>query len=87
MALRAALRGIGVGFCVEDAVAGHIAAGELVPLLEDWCATFPGRFLCYPRQRQMAPALRAFIDAVRAAASMADGKADARLEREDGRHP
>ena len=34
-------------------------------MLEPWCAAYPGFFLCYPRQRQMAPALRAFIDAVR----------------------
>ncbi|CAO3426225.1 LysR family transcriptional regulator [Azospirillum doebereinerae] len=65
MALRAALEGIGIGFAVEDAVAGFIAEGRLVLLLEPWSAPFPGRFLCYPRQRQMAPALRAFIDAIR----------------------
>jgi DNA-binding transcriptional LysR family regulator len=63
--LRAILQGLGIGFAVEDTVAGHIAAGRLVPLLERWSAPFPGFFLCYPRQRQMAPALRAFIDAVR----------------------
>lgn len=66
MALRAALRGIGIGFVVEDTVREHIATGRLVPLLEPWSARFPGQFLCYPQQRRMAPALRAFIDAVRA---------------------
>lgn len=65
MAHRAALQGIGIGFVVEDTVREDIAAGRLVPLLERWSAPFPGLFLCYPRQRQMAPALRAFIDAVR----------------------
>jgi DNA-binding transcriptional LysR family regulator len=65
MALRATLQGIGIGFPVEDTVAGHIAAGRLVPLLQEWSAPFPGMFLCYPQQRQMAPALRAFIDALR----------------------
>ena len=45
-----------------------IAAGRLIPLLERWSAPFPGYFLCYPQQRQMAPALRAFIDAVRGGA-------------------
>ena len=87
MALRATLRGIGIGFCVEDAVAGHVAAGELVPLLEDWSAAFPGRFLCYPRQRQMAPALRAFIDAVRAVESRVDDDVDARPRQDDRRRP
>lgn len=66
MGRRAALAGIGIGFAVEQAVAADIAAGRLVPLLEPWSAPFPGHFLCYPQQRQMAPALRAFIDAVRA---------------------
>ncbi|MDI1482863.1 LysR family transcriptional regulator [Polyangium sp. y55x31] len=65
MALRAARKGIGIGFPVEDTVRDDIAAGRLVPLLERWSAPFPGMFLCYPRQRQMAPALRAFIDTVR----------------------
>lgn len=68
MALRATLQGIGIGFPVENTVAEHIAAGRLVPLLQEWSASFPGMFLCYPQQRQMAPALRAFIDAVRAPA-------------------
>jgi DNA-binding transcriptional LysR family regulator len=65
MALRAAFQGVGIGFPVESTVADHIAAGRLEPLLERWSAPFPGLFLCYPQQRQMAPALRAFIDAVR----------------------
>jgi len=65
MALRATLQGIGIGFPVADTVTDLIAAGRLVPLLEQWSAPFPGMFLCYPQQRQMAPALRAFIDAVR----------------------
>ncbi len=69
MALRATLEGIGIGFPVADTVTEHIAAGRLVPLLEDWSAPFPGMFLCYPQQRQMAPALRAFIDAVRESSS------------------
>lgn len=65
MARRAALLGIGIAFPVEETVADDISAGRLVPLLEAWSAPFPGMFLCYPRQRQMAPALRAFIDSVR----------------------
>jgi DNA-binding transcriptional LysR family regulator len=64
-ALNATLQGIGIGFPVEDTVADHIAEGRLVSLLEPWSAPFPGMFICYPQQRQMAPALRVFIDAVR----------------------
>jgi DNA-binding transcriptional LysR family regulator len=66
---QAALAGIGLAFVVEDRAAALIADGRLVPLLRQWSAPFPGFFLCYPEQRQMAPALRAFIDRVRAAAA------------------
>lgn len=65
MAMAAALAGVGIAFCVEDAVAAHIAAGRLVPLLEPWSEAFPGLFLCYPQQRLMAPAVRAVIDSLR----------------------
>jgi DNA-binding transcriptional LysR family regulator len=71
MANRLALEGVGIAIAVEETVAQPIAAGRLVPLLEDWSAPFPGYFLCYPQQRQMAPALRVFIDAVRAASGSA----------------
>lgn len=64
----AALQGIGIAFVIEPKVRAHIAAGRLVPLLERWSAPFPGYYLCYPQQRHMAPAVRAFIDAVRRAA-------------------
>ena len=63
----AAVQGVGIAFAIEQVVAPWIAAGQLVPLLEAWSAPFPGFFLCYPQQRQMAPALRAFIDTVRKA--------------------
>jgi DNA-binding transcriptional LysR family regulator len=49
----------------KEAVAAHIAEARLVPLLQKWSAPYPGFFLCYPAQRQMPPALRAFIDHVR----------------------
>lgn len=65
-ALTATLDGIGIGFPIEDTVADHIAAGRLAPLLQPWSVPFPGLFICYPQQRQMAPALRVFIDALRA---------------------
>lgn len=68
MALNATLKGIGIGFPIEDTIEDHLAEGRLVSLLDPWCAPFPGLFLCYPEQRHMAPALRVFIDAVRAGA-------------------
>ena len=75
LAIQAALQGIGIAFCVDEAVEPHLRSGALRPLLEDWSQTFPGIHLCYPQQRQMAPALRAFIDAVRQSAQIS-GNAD-----------
>jgi len=69
LAISAALQGAGIAFSVEATVREHIGSGVLVPLLESWCAAFPGYFLCYSGQRQMAPALRALIDAVRSDAA------------------
>jgi DNA-binding transcriptional LysR family regulator len=67
--LQAALDGVGIAFPTEQLSAPHVAAGRLVPLLERWSAPFPGFHLCFPAQRQMAPPLRAFIDAVRSKAA------------------
>jgi DNA-binding transcriptional LysR family regulator len=64
--LRAALDGAGLAYMFEAHVAEHLAAGELVRVLDDWCAPFPGFFLYYPSRRQVSPALRAFIDHMRA---------------------
>ena len=65
LAIEAAVDGIGIAFWVEDMLRPLIEQGPLVGLLEEWSAPFPGFYLCYPQQRQMAPALRAFIDFVK----------------------
>lgn len=62
LAIAAAVQGVGLAFWAEDLVRPLIAAGKLMPLLEDWCAPFPGWYLCYPRQRGMLASLRAFVD-------------------------
>lgn len=64
--IHAAVAGAGIAFATDVAVAPLIAQGLLVPLLERWSARFPGFTLCYPLQRHMRPALRVFIDVVRA---------------------
>ncbi len=65
MLVQAALDGAGIAFLTDLEAGEHVAAGRLVALLEDWCQPYPGYHLCFPRQRQMAPALRAFIDFLR----------------------
>jgi DNA-binding transcriptional LysR family regulator len=68
MVLSACLDGAGIAFATNREIDHLIADGRLVKMLDDYCVPYPGFFLCYPKQRQMAPALRAFIDAVRSAA-------------------
>jgi DNA-binding transcriptional LysR family regulator len=73
--LQAAVDGLGIAFASEQLIAPHVATGRLVPLLEPWSAPFPGYYLCYASQRQMALPLRAFIESVRSAASFPNQRA------------
>lgn len=63
--MEAVRAGAGLAHVFEDPVREDIEQGRLVRVLEDWCPVYPGFFVYYPRQRQMRPALRAFIDFVR----------------------
>ncbi len=68
MMLSACLDGAGIAFATNRETDRLMAEGRLIKMLDGYCKPYPGFFLCYPKQRQMAPALRAFIDAVRGAA-------------------
>ncbi len=59
---RAVVEGVGLACTVAERVASYVSSGQLVTVLDRWAVPFPGYFLCYPRQRHMMPALRAFID-------------------------
>ncbi len=63
---RAAVDGAGLAYVLEDHVAEELATGALETVLGDWCPAFPGFHLYYPSRRQVSPALRAFIDHMRA---------------------
>lgn len=63
--MRAALDGVGLAFAFEDYVAPYLASGQLVRVLEDWCAPFPGYFLYYPSRRHQPAALAALIETLR----------------------
>jgi DNA-binding transcriptional LysR family regulator len=63
--IRAALDGVGLGYALEDYVADHVARGELVRVLEDWCPPFDGYFLYYPSRRHQPPALQALVETLR----------------------
>jgi len=63
--IRAATEGLGLTFSFEEYVAPHIASGDLVRVLEDWCPPFAGYFLYYPSRRQQPAALSALIETLR----------------------
>jgi DNA-binding transcriptional LysR family regulator len=64
-AIQAALQGVGIVLWSEHQLRPLIETGQLVPVLEEYSAPFPGWYLYYPKQRYMPTALRAFIDFMR----------------------
>lgn len=63
---RFAIAGLGVTLAFEGHVRDAIARGELVTILEEFCAPFPGYYLYYPERRHASRALRALIEHLRA---------------------
>ncbi|MGX5827593.1 LysR family transcriptional regulator [Mesorhizobium sp. 43Arga] len=64
--LNAVLDGAGIAYMLEYQVRPWIEQGRLVRFLEGWSPSFPGFYLYHPSSRHVPPALRAFIDFVRA---------------------
>lgn len=64
LAAAAVRAGAGLGILMEHEVAEEIVDGRLVQVLDEWCPSFPGCHLYYPN-RQVTPALRALVDALR----------------------
>jgi len=56
------LRGQGIGLLPTYICSGDVAAGRLVRVLPGWVARADPVHLVYPRQRFVAPKLRAFMD-------------------------
>ncbi|MEG0001423.1 MAG: LysR family transcriptional regulator [Comamonas sp.] len=63
--LRAALADQGLAFLPEDMVLEHVAKGELIRVLEDWCQPYSGYHLYYPSRRQSSGALAIVVEALR----------------------
>lgn len=61
----AALNGYGIAYLPEDIVLQHIAAGDLVRVLDDWSPFFAGYYIYYPSRRQNLPAFKVIVDALR----------------------
>jgi DNA-binding transcriptional LysR family regulator len=67
----AAVSGYGIAYVPEDLVAGSIAVGALIPVLETWSPPFPGYYIYYPSRRQSLPAFKVIVDALRHGAGQA----------------
>ena len=65
MRLDAALKGLGLAYMPEDLVKAHVANGQLIRVLSDWCEPFSGYHLYYPSRRQTSPAFTLLRDALR----------------------
>lgn len=63
--IRVGCAGGGITFGMEETFRPYVAAGQLVPLLEDYCPPFAGFFLYFPNRRNLAPKLRALVDHVK----------------------
>lgn len=63
--IRLACEGAGVTFGMEASFRTWLDRGDLVTVLEDYSAPFPGFFLYFPSRRNLAPKLRALVDHVR----------------------
>lgn len=63
--IKAALAGLGLACIFEDQAQEHLATGQLVRVLADWCPPFPGYHLYYPSRRQPTPAFALLVEALR----------------------
>jgi DNA-binding transcriptional LysR family regulator len=67
--IEAALDSVGFTYAFEGQIERHVADGQLVRVLEDWCPYYSGFYLYYPSRRQLPAAMRAFVDFVKANAT------------------
>lgn len=61
----AAVNGYGIAYVPDNLVAGHLAEGQLVQILDEWAPMFAGYHLYYPSRRQMSAAMGVIVNALR----------------------
>lgn len=66
MLCEGAAAGLGVACVIETQAAPHLASGRLVSVLDAWRPLLPPNHLYYAGRRNPPPALRVFIDAMKA---------------------
>lgn len=65
MIVAAALDGFGIGYVTNDYVEQLLADGKLIGVLQDWSPPFSGYHLYYPSRRQLSPAFKLIVEALR----------------------
>lgn len=61
LSIRAVLDGLGLAYLLRDYIAADLAAGRLIPVLEDWTPSMSGFFLYHSSRRRTTAPLQAFI--------------------------
>ena len=61
----AALAGRGLLCLPSDQLGSYVKSGQLIRVLADWSPSFSGYHLYYPSRRQITPAFRWLVDALR----------------------
>jgi DNA-binding transcriptional LysR family regulator len=65
VAIRATVDGVGIAYVIDVQAKRAMARRRLVRVLEAWCPPFPGLYPYHPRQAQVPPPLRAFVEFLR----------------------
>lgn len=63
--LHAAQLGLGLACIPEDIAQQYIEQGQLIRVLDEWCAPFVGHHLYYPNRRQASRAFSLVVEALR----------------------
>ena len=61
----AALAGVGLAYLDERLIQSRLVSGQLEPVLQSWCPTYPGFSLYYPGRRHVPASLQAMIALIR----------------------
>ena len=63
--LTAALDGVGLAYLPRGLAEPHVRSGRLVEVMSEWLPAFSGYHLYYPSRRQMTPAFKVVLEALR----------------------
>ena len=75
---RLARAGAGLAMLYEHQAREDLVRGDFVEVLREFSTPFPGFYLYYPKRRHASPALRAFVEHLRAGRTPRRGKATRR---------